>query len=124
MSFLYNLCSSSSGNATYLGDREGGILFDVGIGIRTCKKLLEAAGLDYSNIKAIFLTHEHSDHIKGLESISTRYNIPVYGSEGTLRSLLDTGRGSMHMGTRSASHSVSSQHSLSMSNSMVREQLE
>lgn len=92
MSFFYNLCSSSSGNATFLGDREGGILFDAGVGIRNCKKLLEMAGLSYDSVRAIFLTHEHSDHVKGLEPISARFHIPVYGSEGTLRALLDSGR--------------------------------
>ncbi|MDD6032664.1 MAG: MBL fold metallo-hydrolase [Oscillospiraceae bacterium] len=92
MSFYFNLCSSSSGNATYLGDLEGGILFDAGIGIRSCKRLLESAGVSPERVKAIFLTHEHSDHVKGLEPLSTRYHIPVYGSDGTLRSLLDSGR--------------------------------
>ena len=92
MSFYYNLCSSSSGNASFLGDAEGGILFDAGVGIRNFKKLLEAAGLTPDSVRAIFLTHEHSDHVKGLEAISCRHGIPVYGTEATLRSLLDSGR--------------------------------
>lgn len=92
MSFYYNLCSSSSGNASFVGDLEGGILFDAGVGIRNFKKLLEAAGLTPQSVKAIFVTHEHSDHVRGLEAISLRYDIPVYGSADTLRCLLDTGR--------------------------------
>lgn len=92
MSFYYNLCSSSSGNASFIGDLEGGILFDAGVGVRNFKKLLEAAGLTPQSVKAIFVTHEHSDHVRGLETISTRHNIPIYGTAGTLRCLLDSGR--------------------------------
>ena len=46
MSLFYNLCSSSSGNATFVGDREGGLLFDAGVGIRNFSKWLLAQGTD------------------------------------------------------------------------------
>lgn len=89
---FYNLCSSSSGNATYLGSPLSGILFDAGIGIRNFAKSLHWAGLPPSAVKAIFITHEHSDHVKGLSVISTRYRLPVYGSKGTISALLEQGR--------------------------------
>ena len=92
MTLFYNLCSSSSGNSTYLGSLESGILFDAGIGIRNFAKSLHCAGLPPSAVKAIFVTHEHSDHIKGLDVISSRYDLPIYGSEGTILSLLEHGQ--------------------------------
>ena len=92
MSFFFNLCSSSSGNATFVGDREGGLLFDAGVGIRNFSKWLLMGGLTPDSVKGIFLTHEHSDHVKGVSVISIRHGIPVYGSEDTIRCLLDTGR--------------------------------
>ncbi len=92
MTYFYNLCSSSSGNSTYLGSLTSGILFDAGIGIRNYAKSLHCAGLPPSAVKAIFVTHEHSDHVKGLDVISMRHNLPVYGSEGTIQSLLEQGQ--------------------------------
>lgn len=92
MSLFYNLCSSSSGNATFVGDREGGLLFDAGVGIRNFSKWLLAQGLTPDSVRGIFLTHEHSDHIKGASVIAKRHRIPIYGSEDTIRCLLDTGR--------------------------------
>lgn len=92
MTYFYNLCSSSSGNSTYLGSLNSGILFDAGIGIRNFAKSLHCAGLPPSAVKAVFVTHEHSDHIKGLDVISMRHNLPVYGSEGTIHSLLEHGQ--------------------------------
>lgn len=92
MSLFYNLCSSSSGNATFVGDREGGLLFDAGVGIRNFSKWLMLQGLTPDCVEGIFLTHEHSDHVKGLSVIALRHGIPVYGSEDTIRCLLDTGR--------------------------------
>ncbi|MEG2597053.1 MAG: MBL fold metallo-hydrolase, partial [Oscillospiraceae bacterium] len=91
MSFFYSLCSSSSGNSTYLGSLTSGVLFDAGIGIRNFAKSLQSAGLTPSCVKAIFVTHEHSDHIKGLDVISSRHHLPIYGSEGTIEFLLKQG---------------------------------
>ena len=81
--FFYSLCSSSKGNANFLGDASGGILFDAGIGIRNFSKALSLAELEPGCIRAILVSHDHSDHVHGLEAISTRCGIPVYGSRGT-----------------------------------------
>ena len=92
MSFFFNLCSSSSGNSTFVGDREGGLLFDAGVGIRNFSKWLLTQQLTPDSVRGIFLTHEHSDHVKGVSVIAVRHHIPVYGSEDTIRCLIDTGR--------------------------------
>lgn len=91
MSFYFNLCSSSSGNCTYVGEKKRGVLFDAGAGIRTFEKLLRDADIDPAGIQGVFISHEHSDHIKGLSRILSKYHFPVYASRGTLSQLMDKG---------------------------------
>lgn len=85
------LYSGSSGNATYLGDSTGGILVDVGKNAKQTTLALQEMGLSPERIHAIFLTHEHSDHITGLRVFANRYHIPVYASLGTLEALDEKG---------------------------------
>jgi phosphoribosyl 1,2-cyclic phosphodiesterase len=91
VSIFYNLCSSSKGNASYLGSLTSGVLFDAGIGLRTYQKSLAAAEIDPESVQAVVISHEHSDHIQGLQSIARRYHLPVYGSRGTLSYLIEQG---------------------------------
>ena len=72
------LFSGSSGNCTYVKYGEDEILVDAGVSCRMICTSLVSIGTDISNIRAIFVTHEHSDHIKGLETIAKKYHIPVY----------------------------------------------
>ena len=89
--FFASLCSSSGGNASYLGSFAGGILFDAGIGIRNYQKAMCLAGVPPESVRAICVTHEHSDHVQGLHAIAVRYGLPVYGSQGTIDALLEKG---------------------------------
>ncbi len=92
MARVYPLFSSSKGNATYIGTPSSGILIDVGV---SCKRLcegLEVCGIDSDAIKAVFITHEHSDHISGLSVFTKRFNIPVYAQEKTLDKLIRENR--------------------------------
>ena len=68
--FVYSLCSSSKGNATYAGDQNSGILIDAGLSLRQLDQQLSLRGIALPAVKAIFITHEHSDHIKGLTAVS------------------------------------------------------
>ncbi|MEG2813242.1 MAG: MBL fold metallo-hydrolase [Oscillospiraceae bacterium] len=88
MAFLYTLCSSSKGNCSYVGDKKSGILIDAGVGIRAFTKDLQLNGINDNAVKAIFVTHEHCDHTKGLLSISRKFSIPIYGSKKTLDALI------------------------------------
>jgi phosphoribosyl 1,2-cyclic phosphodiesterase len=82
-----NLGSGSSGNATVVQARSGTrlshLLVDCGLGIRELDKRLGAAGMMADQIDAIFITHEHGDHIGCARQLAVRERIPVYMSEGT-----------------------------------------
>lgn len=85
------LYSGSSGNATFVGDDRGGILIDVGKNAKQTTLALSECGVDPEQIHAIFITHEHSDHITGLRVFANRHHIPVYASLGTLEALDEKG---------------------------------
>lgn len=84
---LVSLASGSDGNSTYIGSENTHILVDAGISNKKIETRLNELGLCGKDISGIFLTHEHSDHISGLEVFVRKNEIPVYASEGTLRYL-------------------------------------
>lgn len=75
-----SLASGSSGNCYYIGTEEYGILLDAGIGIRTIKKVLRDNGIGLEQIMAVFITHDHADHIKCVGSLGEKYGIPIYAT--------------------------------------------
>lgn len=91
MARFCSLYSSSSGNCTYIGSSQGGILVDVGVTAKKTADALNEIGVDPSQIAAIFVTHEHRDHINGIRVFSERHGIKVYASEGTLRGMDEQG---------------------------------
>ncbi len=76
-----SLASGSSGNCYYLGTDKHGILIDAGIGIRTIKRNLKEVNLSLTNVRAVFITHDHADHIKAVGHLGEKYNIPVYSTK-------------------------------------------
>lgn len=76
-----SLASGSSGNCYYLGNREYGILIDAGIGVRTIKKALKEKDIPFESIIALFITHDHADHIKSAGVLGEKYFLPVYTTE-------------------------------------------
>ena len=86
---IYTLFSGSSGNSCYVKCGGTEILIDAGKSKKAVDTALRQIGSSLSNIKAIFITHEHSDHINGLKMISKYYSIPVYAARGTSEMLIN-----------------------------------
>ncbi|MCF6365916.1 MAG: MBL fold metallo-hydrolase [Bacteroidales bacterium] len=77
------LASGSNGNCYYIGNEENAVLIDAGIYYKRLIERLDDAGLDKNKIKAIFISHEHTDHIQGARSTSNKLGIPVYYTKKT-----------------------------------------
>ncbi len=75
---VFNLSSGSDGNATYIETEHSRILVDDGISCSETIKRLDLIGVKGNDLDAIIVTHEHSDHIKGIQVLSKKFNIPVY----------------------------------------------
>ncbi len=78
------LASGSSGNVIYIESDETSILIDAGLSKKQTEILLKKIGKDLNNIKAIFVSHEHIDHIRGVGVINRSHNTLIYGNEDTL----------------------------------------
>lgn len=81
------LFSGSSGNSIFIADGETKILVDAGVTAKRLEGALSAIGESAADLSAIFITHEHSDHIKGLRVLASRYHIPVFAEEKVLTRL-------------------------------------
>jgi len=84
------LASGSSGNSTYVGTEDEGILIDAGVSTRRLTKCLEGAGVSLNTIKGVLVTHEHGDHVAGLEVLTRKCRLPVYCTEKTGERLQET----------------------------------
>lgn len=87
MSKICPLFSSSSGNCTYIETKDGAILIDAGVSFKKIKDAVETIGGDIGKIKAVCVTHEHTDHITGLKTLLNKTDAVVYGSSKTLDAL-------------------------------------
>lgn len=84
-----SLFSGSGGNATYIGTSNTGILVDAGVSAKRIETALKQRDVDPRTIRAVFVTHEHTDHVAGLRVLCKRYGWPVIASNGTLSALVD-----------------------------------
>jgi phosphoribosyl 1,2-cyclic phosphodiesterase len=82
------LASSSSGNVTYIETPEHRVLVDAGMSGKKIKESLESIGKDINTIDSLFVTHEHSDHIKGVGILARRYDLNVYANEKTWAAMM------------------------------------
>lgn len=85
------LFSSSDGNSTLIGAAGQYILIDAGVSAKALTCALTQHNVSPAAIKAIFVTHEHSDHIKGIRLFAGRNRIPVYATAGTLAGMQRAG---------------------------------
>ncbi|WP_055106401.1 MBL fold metallo-hydrolase [Paenibacillus ihumii] len=81
------LSSGSTGNATVVTDGEVTLMIDAGFSARRIDELLLERGLTGENLTGILVTHEHSDHIKGLGAVARKYNLPIYANEKTWQAM-------------------------------------
>ncbi len=88
---ITSLNSGSNGNCYYIGNNADAVLIDAGISCRETEKRMKILGLSMNTVKAIFISHEHTDHIKGVESIAEKYRLPVFTTAATAQ------RGRLHL---------------------------
>lgn len=84
---FFCLSSGSDSNCFYLGVKDYGILIDAGLGVRKTIERLSRNGVSIDSIKAIFITHDHIDHVRAVASLGERRGVPVFATEGTIRGI-------------------------------------
>lgn len=77
------LGSGSTGNATIVKGQDATVLVDAGLSAKRLDELMREQGVSGHEIDAIVVTHEHSDHIKGLGALARKFNLPIYANEAT-----------------------------------------
>ncbi|AIZ57203.1 ribonuclease BN [Candidatus Methanoplasma termitum] len=80
---VHVLASGSDGNCTIIQFEDEAIMIDAGISCRRTRELMEKEGIDQRALKALLITHEHSDHIAGAGAVSRKFNIPVFCNKAT-----------------------------------------
>lgn len=83
------LASGSTGNAFYVGTDNQKLLVDAGLSGKQMERLLSEVRIDPNELDGILVTHEHSDHIKGLGIMARRYHLPIYANEKTWKAMED-----------------------------------
>lgn len=81
---LLSIASGSSGNCIYIGDDTTHILIDAGISGKRIEAGLNSIGVSGKDLDAVFVTHEHVDHISGLGVMARKYDVPIYSTRGTI----------------------------------------
>src|SRR5687768_7851193 len=84
MLYISALASGSNGNCYYVGNETEAVLIDAGISCREIEKRMLGLGLGMHKVKAVFVSHEHSDHICGLAVLAKKHALPVYITRETL----------------------------------------
>lgn len=83
--FITSLNSGSNGNCYYIGNKQEAVLVDAGISCRETERRMDRLGLSMDKVKAIFISHEHGDHIRGVSVLSKKFKLPVYITQGTFK---------------------------------------
>ena len=85
-----SLASGSSGNCQYIGYKDTKIIIDAGLSGKKIEENLKKIGVNPSELDAVFVTHEHIDHVKGVGVLSRRHNLKVFSNMMTLDAMLPT----------------------------------
>jgi phosphoribosyl 1,2-cyclic phosphodiesterase len=81
------LASGSTGNATIIQSEDTTLLIDVGLSAKKLEEMMKERDVSGKDLQGIFITHEHSDHVKGLGAVARKYNLPIYANEATWEEL-------------------------------------
>ncbi len=84
-----SLSSGSSGNCYYLGNEFHGILIDAGISATSIRKFLKTMDISMQTIMGVLVTHNHIDHIRGLEVLTRKNNLPAFTTGKIWKSIID-----------------------------------
>lgn len=82
--YIASLNSGSNGNCYYVGNDTDAVLIDAGISCREIEKRMKRCGLSIEQVRAVFISHEHSDHIRGVETLVKKFSLPLYITPDTL----------------------------------------
>jgi len=82
--YITSLNSGSNGNCYYIGNDYEAVLIDAGLSCRETEKRMRRLGLKMDMVKAIFISHEHGDHIRGVEGLAAKHKLPIYITAPTL----------------------------------------
>ena len=80
---IASIASGSNGNCYYLGNDDDAILVDVGISARQIVERMTRLGLSLSKLRGVFISHEHSDHVRGIDVFCRKHSVPVFITEKT-----------------------------------------
>jgi phosphoribosyl 1,2-cyclic phosphodiesterase len=81
--FVASLNSGSNGNCYYIGSQHEAVLIDAGLSCRETEMRMKRLNLSMHKVKAIFISHEHTDHISGIAGLTKKYKVPVYITPAT-----------------------------------------
>lgn len=81
--YITSLNSGSNANCYYIGNSRDAVLIDAGLSCRETERRMKQLDLSFDKIRALFVSHEHSDHISGVPGIAKKYRLPVYITEST-----------------------------------------
>jgi phosphoribosyl 1,2-cyclic phosphodiesterase len=81
--YITSLNSGSNGNCYYVANENEAVLIDAGLSCKETEIRMKRLGLSMEHVKAIFISHEHSDHIKGVEVLSRKHQLPIYITKET-----------------------------------------
>jgi phosphoribosyl 1,2-cyclic phosphodiesterase len=80
---IASLNSGSNGNCYYIGNDTEAVFIDAGLSCRETERRMRKLGLDMRKVKAIFISHEHADHISGMTTLSRKWELPVFITPAT-----------------------------------------
>jgi phosphoribosyl 1,2-cyclic phosphodiesterase len=84
---MASINSGSNGNCYYVGNEQDAVLVDVGLSCKEIEKRMATIGLSMKTVRAILITHEHTDHVKGLTKLANKYHLPIYITEPTAKGI-------------------------------------